>query len=88
MVYFMKVTEEIIVRKPQIELDIINSWVSKYSKIREVEQRLVKPNRSADMKYPLDRKKFLPMEGLPFTQFETIQGGRCPWKVFTRFSAI
>jgi hypothetical protein len=57
IVYDMEVTEKLLGRKPQLELDIINSWESKYSRIPEIDQKLVKPNTSADVKYPFDRKK-------------------------------
>jgi len=57
MVYDMEITEKLIGRKPQLELDIIKSWLTNYANNQNIDQRLVGPNKTEDKKYPFDRKK-------------------------------
>lgn len=57
MLYDMEVTEKLVGRKPQLELDIIKSWETKYATIPNLDQRLVNPDKTEDKKYPFDRKK-------------------------------
>ncbi len=57
MIYDMEITEKLIGRKPQLELDIIKSWRMNYSYIQTLDQRLVNPKLEEDDKYPFDRKK-------------------------------
>ena len=57
MLYDMEVTEKLIGRKPQLELDIIKSWEKNYANVQNIDQRLVNPNKTEDKKYTFDRKK-------------------------------
>lgn len=57
MIYDMDVTNKLIGRMPQLELDIIKSWSDKYAHLTDIDQRLVNPNKAGDKKYPFDRKK-------------------------------
>jgi len=57
MIYDMEVTEKLVGRKPQLELDIIKSWMTNYANIPNIDQRLVNPNKAEDKKYTFDRKK-------------------------------
>ena len=57
MLYDMELTKQLIGREPQLQLDLINSWFVRYSKLKDIDQRLISPNTTEDKKYPFDRKK-------------------------------
>jgi hypothetical protein len=57
MIYDMEITSELVGRPPQLEVDLINNWKNNISTLKDVDQRLIAPNNSADSKYKFDRKK-------------------------------
>ncbi len=57
MIYDMEITKQLTGNYPQLELDIIKSWKDKYSKLADVDQRLVNPDKTGDKKHTFDRKK-------------------------------
>ncbi len=57
MVHDMEITTELLGRPPQLEIDLIQNWKKNISAIRDIDHRLIHPDKSQDSKYKFDRKK-------------------------------
>jgi hypothetical protein len=57
VVYDMEITNTLVGRPPQLEFDLIENWKNNISKLKDIDQRLINPDKSSDAKYKFDRKK-------------------------------
>ncbi len=57
MLYDMQITHELTGNEPQLLVDVVNQWEKKISQLKDVDQRLIGPNRAADQNHKFDRKK-------------------------------
>ncbi len=57
MLYDMEITRELTGHEPQLLLDVMKHWEEKISRLKDVDQRLIGPDRAADQNHKFDRKK-------------------------------